>query len=223
MNKNFPFLELLLHPNIPKPLHGINPRSILGKKWWDCVRRIAYLEHNNHCWACGIHKSKAKYHKWLEAHEVYQIDYQTGRVELLKICALCHSCHNYIHDGRMQMMVRNGRIRLEKYIDILIHGEKIINQYLTSLNKDHQGITWKQPFEPTFPFQYSFPNFQVGLPQLVENKASWSDWHLVLNGNVYYSRFSDFDEWQAYYQWLNQQKLTDSQDVLLSFKKNYST
>ena len=218
--KNFPRPELLLHPNIPKPLHGVNPRNLLGQKWWNSVRTRAYLTHNYHCWACGVHKAKAKYHKWLEAHEVYQIDYENGRVELLEICALCHCCHNYIHDGRLQMMVMNGTISIKKYVDILTHGERIISQYLSSLNKEYQAIIWKQPFEPTFPFQEVFPNLTIpGLPQPVDLKASWSDWHLVLNGNKYYSRFQDFDEWQAYYQWLNDKRLKDSQKSFLSFKK----
>ncbi len=199
--QKFPRPELLLHPNIPKPLHGVNPRNILGQKWWNIVRRRAYLTHNYHCWACGIHKSKAQYHQWLEAHEVYDIDYATGKIEMKDICALCHSCHNYIHDGRMQMLVMSGQFAFEKYIDILNHGEKIISKYLEKVVNNYSGKPWKKPLEASQPFQYVFPEIKVpGSPKPTDKMIAWSDWHLVFNGKKYYSRFRDFDEWQAYYQ-----------------------
>lgn len=96
--------ELLLHPTIPPPLHGLAPREVLGRSWWDVVRREAYEKYDDHCHACGTHISKALYHrtsspskfKSLEAHEAYNIDYDTCTVNLEEIVALCHCCHNYI-------------------------------------------------------------------------------------------------------------------------------
>jgi hypothetical protein len=129
-SNSFPRPELLLHPNIPEPLHGINPRTVLGQKWWDVRRQIAYATYNYRCWACGVEKSQAKYHHWLEAHEVYDIDYEAGRVQLTDVAALCHSCHQYIHDGRMQKLLEQGQLPFEKYIDILAHGERLVKSYL---------------------------------------------------------------------------------------------
>ena len=114
--------EILLHPNVPKPLHHVNPRSILGKEWWDVQRQKAYKENNYCCWACGIHKSEAKYHQWLEGHEHYDINYETGCVKLKEIVALCHSCHNSIHTGRMQLLRKRKEISKEKHLNLsLIH------------------------------------------------------------------------------------------------------
>lgn len=124
---NFKMPELLLHGNIPKPLHQLTPRSILGQEWWDIEREAAYKENNYCCWACGVHKSHAKYHPWLEAHEMYATDWKRGSAEYIGACALCHSCHNFIHRGRLRILLDTGQITGRKYDDIMEHGESLVN------------------------------------------------------------------------------------------------
>src|SRR6185295_5669264 len=58
--------EILCHPHIPKPLHGVAPREIMGDDWWNSERQLVYASTDYHCAACGIHKSQAKKHEWLE-------------------------------------------------------------------------------------------------------------------------------------------------------------
>jgi hypothetical protein len=163
--------EILTHPNIPKPLHGLAPRVILGDKWWNEQRKIAYAKNNYCCWACGIHQANAKYHQWLEAHEMYKYDYKKGSAELVEIVALCHSCHNFIHDGRMEMMVQSGKLEKEKYEDIIEHGMLIL-----VTNK----ISRKSP-------------------KTTEIQQDWKKWHLVIDGKKYYSKFASIEEWHDFY------------------------
>ncbi len=101
-------------------------RTLLGKSWWDEKRYQAYAKHDYHCWACGIHKFDAKYHQWLEGHECYIINYKDGIMELKEIVALCHSCHNFIHSGRLLQLYIKGDISKAKALDILNHGFHIL-------------------------------------------------------------------------------------------------
>ena len=118
--------ELLLHPQIPKPLHGVAPRVVLGDKWWDRERFKAYAVSGQRCWACWVPKSEAKFHQWLEAHEAYKIDYQNGRMTLVEVVALCHMCHNFIHLGRLSMLVRQGKATEEFLQQVEKHGQTVI-------------------------------------------------------------------------------------------------
>jgi len=182
----FPRPELLQHENIPKPLHGMNPRTILGRMWWDKKRQEAYAKEKYHCWACGVHKSEAKYHRWLEGHENYDINYETGCVRLIEITALCHSCHNFIHSGRMYMMVQQGEIKLSKMIDIMEHGLTILKRNNLTPS-DSTKIICKMLTE---------------LEIKVQNEmsfADWQDWHIIFDGKKYYSKFRDINEWRDFY------------------------
>lgn len=82
--------ELLQHPPIPRYLYRYNPRTILGKDWWDEHRREAYRANNYHCWAC---ESQSLLH----GHEAYTYDYEKRIAKLEEVVALCVPCHRFVH------------------------------------------------------------------------------------------------------------------------------
>lgn len=164
-HKSWLIPEILLHPQIPKSLHGIAPRVVLGAKWWDEERQKAYASTDYHCAACGVHKLKAKYHQWLEAHEIYDYNYEKGRLTFKEVVPLCHSCHNSIHTGRMNILVENGEMSEEKARDILNHKMLILKDV--------------KPKE-TINIKYC---------------ASWADWRMVVNGKEYGPSTPNFQSW----------------------------
>ena len=117
--------EILTQPNIPKPLHGLAPRTIMGQEWWDTERQKAYASTDYHCVACGVPKSEAKKFHWLEAHEYWKFDYRKGTAEVISIEPLCHYCHNFIHSGRLAMIMGKEK-SVEEAEDILEHGFKLL-------------------------------------------------------------------------------------------------
>lgn len=163
--------RLLTHPNIPKPLHGVSPRTMLGKEWWDKTRREAYAKNNYHCYACGINSKDSKYHQWLEAHEDYDINYKTGEVKLKRIVALCHCCHSFIHSGLLEKKYDSGEIDYSRYSYILDRGRGILKK--AGLDQ------WDGSFVTDF--------------------AEWGKWHLNIDGKKYFSKFKNIDEWRRFY------------------------
>jgi hypothetical protein len=163
--------SILCHPNIPKPLHGINPRTIYGKDWWDVERRKTYAQNDFHCSACGVYKQDALFHHWLEAHEFYLFDYTRGWVIFDHLVPLCHACHNFIHDGRMRMMVDRGDMSQSKYIQIINHGMAVLKQ--AGLAKARQA-------------RHNHPSH-----------VEWQDWRMVVDGKEYGPSSPSFEAWLA--------------------------
>lgn len=159
--------ELLQHPQIPKPLHGCSPRVVLGKEWWDEMRKQAYAENNFCCFACGVPRDEAKYKKWLEGHEFYEYDYMNCRLTLKRIVALCHSCHNYIHSGRLNALRSQKLITRAMYADIMRHGDTVLND---------AGL-----------LKAAFPRGDSG---------AWTDWRMVINGKEYGPTTPSFEAWK---------------------------
>lgn len=76
--------------------------------------------------ACGVHASDAKGRQWMEAHEQYTINYQKGRMKYVGCVSLCHYCHGYLHDGRLEWLLQTGQIHHAKYVAIHQHGQAVL-------------------------------------------------------------------------------------------------
>lgn len=198
--------SLLTHPNIPKPLHGVNPRTIFGQEWWDAERKKAYAEKNQCCHACGTHRSQVKGpNKWLEAHERYKIDYKNGRIYFNGLVALCPYCHAFIHSGRLYSLYSKGEKSRQETQEILLHGLHV----LTASNR--QFGTNLKPFGFTLAIAYEIREWMSQTEALfkVHEKgyfddeptefAPWASWRLVIDGNEYPPIFESMKAWAEHY------------------------
>lgn len=102
----------------------------------------------------------------MEGHEVYTIDYPAGRMTYIETVALCHSCHNFIHDGRLKAIFDKGEITLERYEAIIAHGQAVLKE---------AGL--------------------VKSRRIFGKVAKWEDWRLVLFGKEYPPIFKNYEEW----------------------------
>lgn len=180
--------EILSHPHIPKPLHGLNPRSIKGKEWWDKVRFEAQKRTNYHCAACGIHKTQAKNHQWLEGHEYWDINYHTGICKVVSIEPLCHYCHNFIHSGRLKAIMGKEK-SVNEVKEILEHGLKLLSEKKLKCF----------PFTLRLAESLNCQTYGVEAYELDVN-AKWEDYVMILDGETYYGKFKSFKEWKEFYE-----------------------
>lgn len=171
--------ELLLHDNIPAPLHGVAPREVLGKAWWDRERQETYKRASYRCQACGVHKLRAKYHQWLEAHECYDVDWAKGRMKYVECVALCHFCHNYIHSGRLQALLEKGEIHHHKFAAIRQHGDGVLAA--AGLAKESYDVR------------------DARIKKMVMNGqvAEWGKWRLVIGRKTYKPLYPTKEAWEA--------------------------
>lgn len=119
--------EILQQHTVLGFFHGINPRVIMGKDAWDIERQKVYASTNYHCACCGSHKRDAKRYKWLEAHEIWKVDYESGVCEITEIVPLCHYCHSFVHFGLLTELYNNKTKPEEEVKEIIEHGFKILS------------------------------------------------------------------------------------------------
>jgi hypothetical protein len=208
--KTFPIL--LCHPNIPKPLHTLNPRTIKGNKWWKQTKKECKAKFNDHCWACGVHKSKAKMRSWLEAHESYNINYSTGRVEYVGTCALCHPCHNFIHNGRLINLINKNGYSYQNFEQIMNHGNAILKPFIQSLGiewtggkkwhweKDDDGFSYLEKSNQLIDDYPVLRTHSKQVQWIGDDTAEWHEYHLILDNQKYDRKFATKEDWEAFYQ-----------------------
>lgn len=179
---------LLSQPNIPKPLHGLNPRNIMGKEQWDSFRQDVYKSTGYHCAACGVHKSNAQKHQWLEAHEDFEIDYKNKTMNLRRIVPLCHYCHQFIHSGFLYVNLQKTGDS-DHVINVLKHGFEILSQ--NNL--------------PAFLFTLELANVlgvsNQGVKPMKNHQSTieWDGWKMIWDGVEYKSKFKTHEDWKRFY------------------------
>lgn len=170
--------SILVCPNIPKPMHGVSPRTVMGNKWWDATRKAAYGSTGFHCKACKVHKSAAQSRQWMEGHELYKIDYQHGRMVYVETVPLCNYCHNYIHDGRLKVLLAKGKVSHAKYTSVIQHGDSVLKR---------AGLK-----------RQNFATREELIIELILNNqmAPWKDWRMVFQGEEYPPKFKTETQWR---------------------------
>lgn len=153
--------SILLQSVIPPPMWGVNPRSILGKTWWNKERKAACVKSNLHCHACGVEHYRQKGSKqYLEGHEQYEIDCMKGEMVYLGCVALCHYCHMFIHEGRMRSLLSKGQLKYNKYAAIMKHGDQVLGR----IGKTSEDVKLLPP---------------------IETWAPTGRWYLIIDGKKY--------------------------------------
>jgi len=175
--------EILRQSQLPKMLHTLNPRTILGQTWWNKTRQEAYATNGQCCWACGAYRGVMKGgRQQLEAHESYAIDYQAGQAALLEVQAICPTCHGFIHMGRTWSLWRKEEISTDRYVEIAYHGYCILAS-AGLLPWDHT----RELFEPDF---IASPEGRI---------APWGQWRMVIGNVEYPPKFKNYEEWKEYH------------------------
>ena len=194
--------ELLQHPNIPKPLHGLAPRVIKGQAWWDQTRKSVYHRQDYKCLACGTPKSEAWPNRWLECHEHYRIDYSARTMEITEMVALCPACHKFIHSGLLQVMMARGEMTTACTMRILSHGFKILNdnRLAPSFATYHLIAAGYLPTVPEFrgADYLGMHKFKPG-DDWDAGSFGWDGWRLLFDGEEYPSLWKTQADWAAHY------------------------
>lgn len=193
---------LIAMPNIPKPLHLVNPRNILGRKTWDIMRKACYAQADDTCEICGY---KPEDLRSRHGHEVYSINYATGTVKFERVFCLCKLCHlGGIHTGRAITLYKQGNPLYPKefLLDGVEHTFTIINAY----NADHPDAQIRA--YATFLDYLKCPELEKPMRELIKKydikfymedpkkMAKWGDWKLIIGSTEHPTPYANGQEWE---------------------------
>lgn len=194
-------IPLITMPNIPKPLHALPPRNIMGRTAWDRARKLCYFKANYKCEICGCEPPKGNLH----AHELYTIDYLEGTSTFNRCIAICKQDHDFIHSGRLVTLFKEGNTLCPKsyVLKVVEKGFKLVSDY----NKEHPDEEPLRVFD-TFLDYLRVPELADEMAELIRKydikfycsprrPARWDKWRLVWRGKEYKTPYKNYEEWMA--------------------------
>ena len=186
-------------PNVPKPLHAINPRIIMGQDKWDNLRMQCYLDSKYKCEICDRKLDD----KNIQLHELYSYNHTNGVAKFERYISVCKLCHNGIHSGRAASLFRNHNpIFTKKYmLEIAENAFKLVYEY----NEEHHAelrlfktyLEWLRLDELRDELLELMTKYDVKIYRWPRSVGKWERWHLEWNGQKYYTPYHNGHEWRA--------------------------
>lgn len=196
---------ILTMPNIPRPLHGLCPRTILTKSTWDFMRKKCYMDAGYKCEICGEDLSDGR----PESHELYSYEYTTQTAVFARTICLCKKCHGYfIHSGRALTLYKQGNplFTKERLMEGVEQGFTIINSYNEAHPLDEPLRVYsaildyaKQP-ELKEEMEALIQKYNIKfytIPEKWWNKKNWGEWKLVIGNKFYRTPYGSMQDWQS--------------------------
>lgn len=193
---------LIAMPNIPKPLHGVNPRTLLGKSNWDKMRKLAYAEADDTCEICGYKPDNLRQR---HGHEVYEIDYKKGIAKFVRVFCVCSLDHlGCIHTGRAITLYKQGNPLYPR--EFLLAGVEKAFKTIYEYNQDHPGADLRA--YATFLDYLKVPDLEASVRILIhkynikfymedpKRLAKWDKWKLIIGDEEYPTPYKDEKEWE---------------------------
>lgn len=193
---------IIAMPNIPKPLHLVNPRNLLGRRTWDFMRKACYTQAKMTCEICGEHQEKGH----CDAHELYDIDYKTGTAKFVRTICLCRKCHRYgIHSGRCITLFKHGNPLMTK--EVLLEGAENVFKLVHKYNKEHPDadlrvystfLEYLKRLELEEEMRELIDKYEIKFyEENTKEMAEWEDWKLIIGNKEYPTPYKSYEEWET--------------------------
>ena len=189
---------LITMPNVPRPLHGLPPRKIMGQTEWDKMRKRCYYNAGYKCEVCGCEPPKGQLH----AHELYTVDWKEGTSTFNRCIAICKQDHDFIHSGRLVTLHKSGNPLYSKeyVLGVVEKGFKLIYDANKEYNAGLKAYA-------TFLEYLKVPSLCMEMVKLIDKYniecysepkkiAKWGEWRLVWRGKEYYTPYKNEGEWK---------------------------
>lgn len=201
---------LLTMPNVPTPLHGCAPRTVMGAAEWNKMRKACYEEHDETCEICGqkLGSKRGGDLPLHNAHEAYELDYETYTSTFKRLICVCPQCHACIHSGRAITCYLNHVPLYDKtyMLGLAEHAFQLVHKWNTLHPEDEPlrlydtYLDWVK--EPTLKaaMEELIKEYDIEL-YTIPDKSRWDNafdkWRMVYNGEEHPSLFKTRADWEA--------------------------
>lgn len=198
-------VPILTMPNVPKPVHKLCPRTILGNATWDHMRKRCYFEAGYKSQVSGFELDRSSKERTAHAHELASYDYATGEARFERTVCLSPLEHNFIHSGRMLTLYKQGSpLATKRYVlKCLENGFKLVNDW----NEMHKNMRPLRVYYTLAEYAVT-PGIADEVKALIkkynikfyaENPhtlAPWDKWGLWIGNKFHKTPYKNEDEWK---------------------------